>query len=190
MKESRKVIGLNFDVVKKENREIIEFHNVGQEDMPVFEALSKESKVAYEAFKKWRVPQIVISEAYQKYGAEDFYKIYLNVENAIANGKIKNKGGYAATCLRGGYTYEGNVNKKITDEIKQISPEEILETKRLEEKIEKLTNEEKEKITQGLLNKFANDAVTITIIKNKTFDEIKQNFFGKKILTEYIRNMK
>ena len=46
MKESRKVIGLNFDVVKKENREIIEFHNVGQEDMPVFEALSKESKVA------------------------------------------------------------------------------------------------------------------------------------------------
>ena len=158
--------------------------------MPVFEALSKESKVAYEAFKKWRVPQIVISEAYQKYGAEDFYKIYLNVENAIANGKIKNKGGYAATCLRGGYTYEGNVNKKITDEIKQISPEEILETKRLEEKIEKLTNEEKEKITQGLLNKFANDAVTITIIKNKTFDEIKQNFFGKKILTEYIRNMK
>ena len=190
VKESRKVIGLNFDVVKKENREIIEFHNVGQEDMPVFEALSKESKVAYEAFKKWRVPQIVISEAYQKYGAEDFYKIYLNVENAIANGKIKNKGGYAATCLRGGYTYEGNVNKKITDEIKQISPEEILETKRLEEKIEKLTNEEKEKITQGLLNKFANDAVTITIIKNKTFDEIKQNFFGKKILTEYIRNMK
>ena len=53
-----------------------------------------------------------------------------------------------------------------------------------------LLYEEKEKITQGLLNKFANDAVTITIIKNKTFDEIKQNFFGKKILTEYIRNMK
>lgn len=190
VKESRKVIGLNFNVIKKENKEIIEFHNVGQEDMPVFEALSKESQTAYEAFKKWRVPQIVISEAYQKYGPDDFYKIYLNVVKAVETGKILNKGAYAGTCLRSGYKIEGEPNKKITEEIKQISPEEILETKRLEEKIEKLTDEEKEIIMTDLLDKFKNDAITITIIKNKTFDEVKQNFFGKKILTEYIRNMK
>ena len=138
VKESRKIIGINFSVVKKENKEIIEFHNVGNDDMPVFEALSEKSQIAYEAFrKKWKVPQVIISEAYQKYGAEEFYKIYLNVEKAIANGKIKNKGAYAATCLRGGYTYEGEEKEeeKIKTEIEQISQDDILEIEVYKKKI-------------------------------------------------------
>ena len=189
VKESRKVIGLNFDVVKKDNKEIIEIHNVGPDEMPVFEALSKESQIAYEAFKKWKVPQIVISEAYQKYGADDFYKIYLNVENAIKNGKIKNKGGYAATCLRGGYTFDGET-QKTEMEIKQITPEEILETKRLEEKIENLTADEKEKVLEAIIKKYDNGTVTSSIIKNKTFDELKQDMFGKKIIIDVLKNQK
>lgn len=189
VKESRKVIGLNFDVVKKDDKDIIEIHNVGPDEMPVFEALSKESQIAYEAFKKWKVPQIVVSEAYQKYGADAFYKIYLNVENAIKNGKIKNKGGYAATCLRGGYTFDGET-QKTEMEIKQITPEEILETKRLEEKIENLSEEEKEKVLNEIIKKYDNGTVTSSIIKNKTFDELKQDMFGKKIIIDVLKNQK
>lgn len=193
VKESRKIIGINFSVVKKENKEIIEFHNVGNDDMPVFEALSEKSQIAYEAFrKKWKVPQVIISEAYQKYGAEEFYKIYLNVEKAIANGKIKNKGAYAATCLRGGYTYEGEEKEeeKIKTEIEQISQDDILETQRLEEKIENLSDEEKENIVEALNEKYKNNILILSYITNKTFDEIKQNFYGKKLINEFMKNEK
>lgn len=191
VKESRKIIGINFSVVKKENKEIIEFHNVGNDDMPVFEALSEKCQVAYEAFKKkWKVPQVLISEAYQKFGENEFYKIYLNVEKAIEKGKIKNKGAYAATCLRGGYTYEGDEteDKKIITEIKQNNQNDILETQRIEEKIKNLTYEEKEEIAKTLNQKYKNNPIILTYIQNKTFDEINQNFYGKKLINDFIKN--
>ena len=193
VKESRRITGINFSVVKKENREIIEFHNVGNDEMPVFEALSEKNQQAYEAFKKkWKVPQIIISEAYQKFGADEFYKIYLNVEKAIANGKIKNKGAYAATCLRGGYTYEGEDKDKdkIITEIKQNNQNDILETQRIEEKIKNLTEEEKDEIAKILNEKYKNNPIIITYVQNKTFDEINQNFYGKKLINEFIKNSK
>ena len=179
--------------MKKENREIIEFHNVGNDEMPVFEALSEKNQQAYEAFKKkWKVPQIIISEAYQKFGADEFYKIYLNVEKAIANGKIKNKGAYAATCLRGGYTYEGEDKDKdkIITEIKQNNQNDILETQRIEEKIKNLTEEEKDEIAKILNEKYKNNPIIITYVQNKSFDEINQNFYGKKLINEFIKNSK
>lgn len=193
VKESRRITGINFSVVKKENREIIEFQNVGDDEMPVFEALSEKSQQAYEAFKKkWKVAQVIISEAYQKFGADEFYKIYLNVEKAIANGKIKNKGAYAATCLRGGYTYEGEDKDKdkIITEIKQNNQNDILETQRIEEKIKNLTEEEKDEIAKILNEKYKNNPIIITYVQNKTFDEINQNFYGKKLINEFIKNSK
>ena len=111
-----------------------------------------------------------------------------NLENKVGN--IKFTGDARLRYMhQTPYTYDGET-QKTEMEIKQITPEEILETKRLEEKIENLTEDEKEKVLDEIIKKYDNGTVTSSIIKNKTFDELKQDMFGKKIIIDVLKNQK
>lgn len=192
VKAGRKVLGINFTVTKKENMDIIEFHNTGDDEMPVFEALNGENKIAFEAFKKWKVSQVTISDAYKKYGSDKFYKIYLNVLHALETNKVRNVTNYAANSLRNGFTYEApehpkKEDKKETMEVPALNPDILLETEKIKERIANMSDEEKEIVLQKFIKSNQNNSLTLTIISGKTFDEITSSFMSRKLLIEFLR---
>ena len=172
--------------------DIIEFHNTGDDEMPVFEALNSENKIAFEAFKKWKVSQVTISDAYKKYGSDKFYKIYLNVLHALETNKVRNVTNYAANSLRNGFTYEApehpkKEDKKETMEVPALNPDILLETEKIEERIANMSDEEKEIVLQKFIKSNQNNSLTLTIISGKTFDEITSSFMSRKLLIEFLR---
>ena len=192
IKEGRKIIGLQFNVAKKENGEIIDLLKLNTlQDESIYDELDDQCKVAYEAFRKLKVAVLTINQAYREYGADGFYKIYLNVKYAIEAGKVKNKMSYAAQCLRSGFMYEEEVapQRKKENELKEIkkSLDIFKKPEWFDEKIKMLSETEKEQVMNDLPNQV--NQFQKKFIENKTFDELVNNHLGETILREYFRKI-
>lgn len=192
IKEGRKIIGLQFNVAKKENGEIIDLLKLNTlQDESIYDELDDQCKVAYEAFRKLKVAVLTINQAYREYGADGFYKIYLNVKYAIEAGKVKNKMSYAAQCLRSGFMYEEEVapQRKKENELKEIkkSLDIFKKPEWFDEKIKMLSETEKEQVMNDLPNQV--NQFQKKFIENKTFDELVNNPLGETILREYFQKI-
>lgn len=185
IKKGRKIVGIDFEVIRKDDTDIIEIQAFDTVD---FEQLDEKTRKAYEMFTKWRVAQITITEAYKKFGAEGFYKIYLNVENAIKTNKVKNKTSYAAQCLRNGYMWsEEKEEPSIVEQKEKIKKtfEDIQRTNEINALISKLSDDDKQKIIDDILNN--DSSVTRMFVTGKSFDELIKLPMGRSIVIEYLK---
>ena len=185
VKKGRKIVGIDFEVIRKDDTDIIEIQAFDTVD---FEQLDEKTRKAYEMFTKWRVAQITITEAYKKFGAEGFYKIYLNVENAIKTNKVKNKTSYAAQCLRNGYMWsEEKEEPSIVEQKEKIKKtfEDIQRTNEINALISKLSDDDKQKIIDDILNN--DSSVTRMFVTGKSFDELIKLPMGRSIVIEYLK---
>lgn len=188
VKSGRKITGIEFDVVRKENTDLIELHGFTFGDDTIYETLDEDSKKAYEEFRKWKVSRNTISEAYSLYGPDGFYKIYLNVKEAVNNGSVKNKTNYASQCLKNGFMLDDEKFGKIKT-AKQLlkentaALEEIGYITEFEKIVMELSEDEKEKIVAELKE----NQLYKTVLDGKKFDDILKEPMSRSILMKYVK---
>lgn len=199
VKQGRKIIGIDFRVKQKsslDDNTDIDLVALGE---PIsFQLLTENQKLAYQAFVDLKIHKRTINDAYNKYGAEGLYKIYLYYQQQLKKGSIKqSKTGYAATCLQNGYMLtepELKIEKQelpfelpTISEDEQKYEEDPLVQQKIEAYIQNLNKEEKENLIDEL--KAGKKDFVAQMITGKNFDEIYSSYFGKKVIYNHIKKI-
>lgn len=199
VKQGRKIIGIDFRVKQKSSADDntdIDLVALGE---PIsFQLLTEQQKLAYQTFVDLKIHKRTINDAYNKYGAEGLYKIYLYYQQQLKKGSIKqSKTGYAATCLQNGYMLaepDFKIEKQelpfelpSVDENESKHEEDPLVKKQVEEYIQNLSDEQRESLIEELRTT-KKDFVT-QMITGKNFDEIYSSYFGKKIIYDHVKKI-
>lgn len=189
VKVGRKIAGIEFHVVRKENTDLIELHSFSFDDDTVYETLDDDSKKAYEDFRRWKVSRNIISDAYSLYGPDGFYKIYLNVKEAISKGGVKNRTTYASQCLKNGFMLDDDKFMKIKTS-KQIlkESEDILGEMNYITEFEKIIAGLNEQEKERIANDLRKNTLYNVIIKDKSFDDILREPMSRAALMKYIKD--
>lgn len=199
VKQGRKIIGIDFRVKQKNSADDntdIDLVALGE---PIsFQLLTEQQKLAYQTFVDLKIHKRTINDAYNKYGAEGLYKIYLYYQQQLKKGSIKqSKTGYAATCLQNGYMLaepDFKIEKQelpfelpSVDENESKHEEDPLVKKQVEEYIQNLSDEQRESLIEEL--RTTKKDFVAQMITGKNFDEIYSSYFGKKIIYDHVKKI-
>lgn len=199
VKQGRKIIGIDFRVKQKSSADDntdIDLVALGE---PIsFQLLTEQQKLAYQTFVDLKIHKRTINDAYNKYGAEGLYKIYLYYQQQLKKGSIKqSKTGYAATCLQNGYMLaepDFKIEKQelpfelpSVDENESKHEEDPLVKKQVEEYIQNLSDEQRESLIEEL--RTTKKDFVAQMITGKNFDEIYSSYLGKKIIYDHVKKI-